>query len=30
MTTGLSAPHLRLEGVPRDYINLAWTDIPNS
>jgi len=29
-TTGLDAPHLRLEGVPRDYINLAWTDIPNA
>jgi hypothetical protein len=26
-STGLDAPHLRIEGVPRDYINLAWTDI---
>jgi hypothetical protein len=30
MTTGLDAPHLRLEGVPSNYINLAWTDIPNA
>jgi len=30
MTTGLDAPHLRLEGVPREYITLAWTDIPSA
>ena len=30
MTTGLDAPHLRIEGVPRDRINLAWTDIPSA
>jgi hypothetical protein len=30
MTTGLDAPHLRLEGVPATYINLAWTEIPNA
>lgn len=29
-STGLDAPHLRIEGVPRDYINLAWTDIANA
>lgn len=30
MTTGLDAPHLRIEGVPRERINLAWTDIPSA